>query len=110
GDFVGKNGICNVRLPVSKYDNIIRFADKEFAAELSAIIKKESPLDYIVTGPCTNLARVCQHLGASTRASIRNVYIMGGAIYQDGNTGPLNPRTDKPLDEFNFYCDPSALE
>ncbi len=110
GDFVGKNGICNVRLPPAKYQNIVSFPDNDFADRLAEIIKDASPLDYIITGPCTNFARVCQHLGQSIQEYVKNVYIMGGAVYQDGNSGPLHPTTGKPFAEFNFYCDPYAVE
>jgi inosine-uridine nucleoside N-ribohydrolase len=108
-DFVGKNGICNTYLPPSKYNNAVRLPDEGFVVKLSEIIRREATVDYIITGPCTNFAKVCHYLGESVREYVENLYIMGGAIYQDGNTGPVNPKTGNSFAEFNFYCDPYAV-
>src|SRR5712692_5007298 len=97
GDFVGKNGICNVRLPPAKYQNIVSFPDNDIADRLAEIIKGTSPLEYIISVPSTNFARFCQHLCQSIEEYVKNVCIMGGALYQDGNSGPLHPTTGKPF-------------
>jgi purine nucleosidase len=110
GDFVGKNGLCNVELP----DNInIKIEDppeKDFISHMEAIFKKNGKTDYIITGPCTNFARICIKLGKKIHTYIGNVYIMGGAIHTAGNSGPIDPKTKEAVAEFNAYCDPYALE
>lgn len=106
GSFVGENGLCNVKLPVSKYKNIINLQKNDFVDVLIKIINKEGPFDYIITGPCTNFAKVCNLLGPEIKKYINQVYIMGGAMYSGGNSGPLDPKTLQHYAEFNFYCDP----
>lgn len=109
GDFVGKNGLCNVKLPEAKIPNVTSPDEKEFPEVLSGLIKNESPVDYIITGPSTNFAKACLYLGPSIKDYVKNVYVMGGAIYEFGNSGPIDPQTNKQLAEFNFYCDPNAV-
>lgn len=110
GDFVGKNGLCNVELPEAKIPNIISPDESEFPKLLSDLIKNESPLDYIITGPSTNFAKACLHLGSSIKDYVKDVYVMGGAIHKSGNSGSINPQTGKEFAEFNFYCDPNAVD
>lgn len=106
GDFVGENGLCNVKLPVSEYKNIINLQKNDFVEVLAKAIKEQGPFDYIITGPCTNFAKVCNLLGSDIKKYINQVYIMGGAIYAGGNSGPFDPKTLQHYAEFNFYCDP----
>lgn len=47
---------------------------------------------------------------ASTNSGSYRVYIMGGAIHEAGNSGPVDPKTNTAAAEFNAYCDPHALE
>ncbi len=109
GDFVGANGICDLILPENNSIKIHQFVnDSEFLQELHTYLKASAPVDYIVTGPLTNLAKLCIYLGADIQKYIRNVYIMGGALYTPGNTGPeLGPEKIQ-IAEFNIYCDPLA--
>jgi len=109
GDFVGKNGICNTKLSKCKYNNIIITGDENLSKCLLNVIKKESPIDYIITGPCTNFAKLFNYAGPSLKKYVKNLYIMGGALYSAGNSGPIDPKTKKQLAEFNFYCDPEAV-
>lgn len=110
GDFVGKNGICNVKLPRSKYNNILKTGENDFVDTLTEILTFHAPVDYIVTGPCTNLAKVLLALGGSAKKYIRSVYIMGGALYASGNSGPIDRSTHGQFAEFNFYCDAKAVQ
>lgn len=109
GDFVGKNGLCNLELPPSKVKNVMEPDEKEFPEFLSDLIKNESPVDYIITGPSTNFARACLYLKGSINDYVKNVYVMGGALHSPGNSGPIDPTTAKGYAEFNFYCDPNAI-
>lgn len=109
GSFVGNNGLCNVELPESKFQNVIDPGEEKLPEFLASVIKAEAPVDYIITGPSTNFAKVNQFLGSDIKKYVRNVYIMGGAIHESGNSGPINPQTGKGFAEFNFYCDPNAV-
>jgi inosine-uridine nucleoside N-ribohydrolase len=118
-DFIGKNGICNVQLPLSQYDNILDFGDDKYIEELANRIRECGPVDYIITGPCTNFARLCEYFGEEIKQHINSLTIMGGAVYVTGTRGAgvRNVQHDrdptKPSDswaEFNFYCDPKAIE
>lgn len=117
-DFLGQNGICNVQLPPSKYDHIIDNGKNKFIKTIAEIIKKEKKSDYIITGPCTNFALLCDYMGRDIKKYIRSLYIMGGAIYVKGTRGAgvkntsHEKRTTAPdtWAEFNFYCDPYAIK
>lgn len=108
-DLIGENGLCGLELPQSKVKNVIEPDEKAFPEFLSDLIKDQSPLDYIITGPSTNFARACLYLKRSIHDYVKNVYVMGGAVHTPGNSGPVNPETGKGFAEFNFYCDPNAI-
>lgn len=105
GDFVGKNGLCNVILSPSKFKNVIKPEPDNFPQILAGILQHEGSIEYIITGPCTNFARVCELLGKDIKKYVKKLYIMGGAIETAGNSGPKDPKTKKQLAEFNFYGD-----
>jgi purine nucleosidase len=118
-DFIGKNGICNVQIPPSKYDNILDFGDDKYIEELAKRIRAEGPVDYIITGPCTNFARLCEHMGSDIKKHINSLTVMGGAVYVRGTRGAGVRNVQRDRDptkepdswaEFNFYCDPKAIE
>jgi purine nucleosidase len=108
-EFVGPNGLCNVDLP-SPEECLLEPPQSELPAKLASLIRKYAPVTYIVTGPMTNLARALDVLGDDATHCIRELYVMGGALWTPGNTGPLNPETGKSYAEFNFYCDAHAAE
>ena len=117
-DFLGNNGLCNLSLPHSKYKNVLNFEPDKYIEKLSEIIKKEKQVDYIITGPCTNFALLCDYFGNDLKNCIRNLYIMGGAIYIRGTRGAgvkntnhdKTKKTPETWAEFNFYCDPYAVK
>jgi len=118
-DFIGKNGICNVQLPQSKYDNVLDLGDDGYIPELAKRIRQEGPVDYIITGPCTNFARLCEEFGDEIKQHIHSLTIMGGAVYVRGTRGAGVRNVQHERDpekepdswaEFNFYCDPKAIE
>lgn len=109
GDFVGVNGICDLILPENTTIKVKSFeSDPQFLQEFEQYLKSSGPVDYIVTGPLTNLAKLYVYLGADIYKYIRNVYIMGGALYSFGNTGPELGAQKAQIAEFNIYCDPLA--
>ncbi|MBI5452399.1 nucleoside hydrolase [Candidatus Gottesmanbacteria bacterium] len=117
-DFLGYNGLCNVKLPPSKYKNVIDSGQEKYIKELAKLIKKEERVDYIITGPCTNFAKLCNYMGKDIKKHINSLYIMGGAIYVKGARGAgvkntSHKKGNKAPDtwaEFNFYCDPYAIK
>lgn len=118
-DFLGKNGICDIELPPSKYDNVVSFGNNdEYIPQLAKILRKEGKVDYIVTGPCTNFAKLCEYMGKEIKRHIDSLYIMGGAIYAKGTRAPGVKNTSheegehvsETWAEFNFYCDPEAVK
>ncbi len=108
GSFVGKNGLCNTQLSPSKFDNILSSTPESFVAILSEYVRRHGKIDYIITGPCTNFAKLCTALGDDIHYYINQVFIMGGALYAPGNSGPKDSVTNQQVAEFNFYCDPLA--
>lgn len=90
------NGLCNLQLPVFQPPI---FAPDAVAAMLEHI---DQPLDYIVTGPCTNLALLWQRAPDLLRQHIRRIVVMGGKLE------PL--WSEKPGADFNIACDPMALD
>ena len=105
-DFVGQDGICQTPLPPATHDNIIHTSHP--LATAVDLLRHTPPYDYIVTGPCTNLARLCQQLGSGINQYLNSITIMGGAIYTPGNKGPRDEQ-GRPYAEFNFYNDPLAV-
>lgn len=107
-DVIGKNGLCNTVIPATSYNNILDLSEDEALDKLLDILKLQKSTDYIITGPCTNFAKVCRKLGNEIKQCVHAVYIMGAAIHTAGNSGPINPKTGQQVAEFNFYCDPHA--
>ena len=105
--FVGADGLCQTPLPPNRFDNILTVADPW--AKAAAILQDEGPFTYFATGPCTNLARLCQHFGAEIQRYLPRVIIMGGAIRAPGNSGARNA-AGAAAAEFNFYNDAEAVE
>jgi inosine-uridine nucleoside N-ribohydrolase len=105
-DFVGQDGICQTPLPPATHDNIIHTSDPLTTA--ANLLRHKPPYDYIVTGPCTNLARLCQLFGTDINRYLNSITIMGGALYAAGNSGLPNDE-GQPCAEFNFYNDPLAV-
>lgn len=112
GDFVGENGLCGVELPYAE-SLVIQDSLQHQEKRISLLIehlKRVAPVTYIVTGPCATLAHILDQLGPQAKTIIHEIIIMGGALDAAGNTGPINPDTGKPYAEFNFYCDPHAVD
>ena len=118
-DFIGKNGICNVQIPKAEHVEIIDPGEDKYIEELATILEKEGPFDYIITGPCTNFAKLCEHFGRDIKKHINSLTIMGCSMYIRGTRGPgvRNTQFERDLEtdeeswaEFNIYCDPYAAE
>jgi inosine-uridine nucleoside N-ribohydrolase len=96
---VSGNGLCDVELPSSKY-RIYKPLDS-LANSIRAIAEDKGPLDYIITGPATNLAFLIRALDADVHSCIGHVTMMGGKF---------TPLWDQlPGADFNIVCDPFAV-
>ncbi len=110
GDFVGKNGLCDITLEPNTTISIHSQDTSNFIKKMEDIFIEHGKTDYIITGPQTNFAILCKALGNRIQKYIDTVYIMGGAIHVPGNSGPDYMKIDEQLAEFNIYCDPFATE
>lgn len=93
----GVDGLGNRNLPQPKSkpttsDAVGLIISKVDSGEVDTII---------ATGPLTNLARAISQ-GHEILRRIKEIYIMGGAVFVEGNITPYA--------EFNFYCDPDAAD
>jgi inosine-uridine nucleoside N-ribohydrolase len=109
GDFVGKNGICGLELEPNSTISVQEPVEGSFEVYIERVLKKNKKSDYIVTGPQTNLARICQYLGKDIGNYIDRVYVMGAAVHATGNSGPKDENGAQKA-EFNIYCDPHAAD
>lgn len=95
-DVHGLNGLGNFGLScehsVPKTDGIGLIISKINAAEADTLI---------ATGPLTNIARVLSR-DSAIKKKIKEIYIMGGAVFVEGNITAFA--------EFNFYSDPEAAD
>lgn len=91
-DGLGNRDLPPPKLKVTTDDGIGLLISKINSGEVDTII---------ATGPLTNLARAISRDPEILRR-IKEIYIMGGAVFVDGNITPYA--------EFNFYCDPNAAD
>lgn len=108
GAFVGSNGLCDITLPAALHGVVDANTSVSLAHRLSTQLSGLTAIDYIVTGPCTNLATMLRdrHYRIPT---LRHIYIMGGAITVPGNSGPVDAQGTQ-VAEFNCYCDAHAVQ
>jgi pyrimidine-specific ribonucleoside hydrolase len=64
-------------------------------------------LTLVATGPLTNVAEALQ-IDASLARRLEMVYVMGGAVYTEGNVQATWPVIPNRTAEWNFYVDPHA--
>lgn len=73
------------------------------------VMTSPSPVTLIVTGPLTNVAYALNKYGEAFARNVREVSVMGGAIFVKGNVEPRNlPPGHHPVDtsqEWNLYWD-----
>jgi inosine-uridine nucleoside N-ribohydrolase len=85
---------------------------------LAKRIRNEGPVDYIIIGPCTNFARLCEYIGDEIKVHIHSLTVMSGAVYVQGTRGAgvRNVQRERiegepeSWAEFNFYCNPKAIQ
>ena len=108
-EFLGSDGLCGVSLPEAETVEVLTANESERVARLAELVRQLAPVHYVVTGPCTNFAELCTYFGADVGRYISKVSVMGGALSVPGNSGPKDPHTGAQIAEFNFYCDPFAV-
>lgn len=93
----GEDGLGDCNLPASK-----KSVQSEHAVHALVRMANEHPGEFIlaVIGPLTNLA-VALSLDPALPQKIKQLVIMGGAIYARGNTSTVTA-------EFNIHTDPEA--
>ena len=81
------------------------------AAELIVEIINNSPqlVMLFVSGTHTNLAEALR-LDPGIAGNIRDVYIMGGSVYVEGNIKSAWPAIDNGVAEWNIWADPVAAK
>jgi inosine-uridine nucleoside N-ribohydrolase len=79
------------------------------AAQLMVSVLNSSPepVTVFISGPCTNLAEALR-IDPGIKEHIRAVYIMGGALYVEGNLDDLVSDPENNVAEWNIYGDPLA--
>lgn len=93
----GDDALGNSDLPEPK---LKAFTDDGIGLIISEVNSGEADT-IIATGPLTNLARALSR-DPGIAQKIKEVYIMGGAVFVAGNVTPYA--------EFNFHCDPEAAD
>lgn len=93
----GADGLGNANLPEP---GLKAATDDAIGLMISKLISGEADT-VIATGPLTNLARAISRDPGITK-KIKDIYVMGGAVFVDGNVTPHA--------EFNFYSDPDAAD
>ncbi len=94
----GMNGMGDIALPVPR-----KVVEEKNAVEAMIDLVKENPheIDLVAIGPLTNVALAIKK-DPKTMAKVRQVYIMGGNGFGEGNMTPHA--------EFNYYVDAEAVK
>lgn len=108
-EMLGGDGLCGMQLSDYTSVPVIAPPESERVERLAEQVRLHAPVRYIVTGPCTNLSELCEYFGSTINEYISSVSIMGGALNVPGNSGPQDASTGRQRAEFNFYCDPFAV-
>jgi inosine-uridine nucleoside N-ribohydrolase len=92
--------------PVPKTNQVYHVKD---AAQLmvDTLNNSPEPITVFISGPCTNLAEALR-LDPGIKDHIKAVFIMGGALYTEGNLSDLVSNPENNLAEWNIYADAVA--
>jgi inosine-uridine nucleoside N-ribohydrolase len=103
------NGLCNVELPTQSELTTLIYRDTlgDRILAICALIKEQfleygQKLTYVIIGPASNFALICQALGDDISTYIERVVMMGGKF--DGLWH------DMPWADFNIGADPYAVD
>ena len=92
------NGLCNIELPAI----LMPPNNESLETAFENICNQNGPVDYIILGPATNFARLCEAFGPKIHEYVRSVFMMGGKL------DPL--WQSMPGADFNILCDPYSLK
>ena len=95
------NGLCNLEFPKAQKTLPSPLAPEQLAAEIVRLAEKTGPLDYVILGPATNFAALCETLGSDVRKYIATITMMGGKFDDLWDAAPQA--------DFNLACDPFAV-
>lgn len=96
------NGLCNLALPDPTRGTPSPVGPDQLAGALKAIADQHGALEYVIIGPATNLAAVCEILGDAAKDVIARITMMGGK--RDAFWAQV------PGGDFNIIADPYAVE
>lgn len=98
---VSGNGLCNLELPVSGRALPAPLTPAQLGEQITALAQTHGPLHYVIIGPATNFAALCDVLGENITECISGVTMMGGK---------LDALWDEmPGADFNLVSDPFAV-
>jgi inosine-uridine nucleoside N-ribohydrolase len=93
------NGLCNLEFPPSLARPALASAPN--FTELTERAERHGPLHYIIIGPATNFAKLCQLWGDDLPRYVSKVSMMGGRFDELWDAAPIA--------DFNIHCDPYAV-
>lgn len=96
------NGLCNVILPPAAREMPKPINPQEMADHIKALARRHGKLDYIILGPATNFANLCDVIGPDIHDVVSRVTMMGGKF--DALWDQI------PGADFNLLCDPYAVQ
>jgi inosine-uridine nucleoside N-ribohydrolase len=94
---INGNGLLNLTLPPSR--SPLANSRGEWVDDFKTWLEKNGPVDYVISGPATNLARLVETFGREAmNGHINRVVKMGGSFDPDLSV------------DFNFKADPRAAQ
>lgn len=75
----------------------------------SKVVEHSGEITLVCLGPLTNVAITVEKYGEQFTKSLKQMIIMGGAVYAPGNV-PLQSNPQIKVAEYNMYIDPRAAE
>lgn len=99
---VSGNGICNIAFPTNRPNYQTPVSIEDFASFVRQSAKEHGKIDYIILGPATNFAKLCNHMGDEIEQVINSVTMLGGKIAELWDRYPFA--------DFNIVCDPVAVD
>ncbi len=96
------NGLCNIELPVPELNHSEDVDAEALASKLVSLYEEHGKIDYIIIGPATNFALICNELGDKIHEYVNSVTMMGGKL--DALWSKL------PGADFNIVSDPYAID
>jgi len=96
------NGLCDIQLPAPPRTLPAPSSAADMADALRNLAQQKGALEYVILGPATNAAAICDALGSDLRDIISGITMMGGKF--DALWDQM------PGADFNLACDPYAVD